>query len=162
MIDLGLGLHIQEVPPGNMETYLKLSWVSYYVFQSGTAVSKTSALFFYARVFSMSNSRFKYALWLVHGLNAAWLLAFLMSIIFMCTPIKKVWETTIPGTCIDNRKLWTGSAASSLIIDIIILVMPLPMLWKLQLKTIRKLQICAVFICGYLLVVILRTCQNTP
>ncbi|ROV87838.1 hypothetical protein VMCG_10546 [Cytospora schulzeri] len=154
MVDLGLGLHIQAVSPDNVEKFLKVLWIVYYIFDTGTAVGKASALFFYARIFSVSNSRFKYALWLVHAMNVAWLLAILLSVTFMCSPIQKAWETSLPGTCLNTGLLWTGSGVTSLIIDVIILIMPLPMLWKLQLKTIRRIQISGVFICGYLVVVV--------
>lgn len=150
LVDYGLGLHIEALPPEAIEPFLKLLWIIYYIFDTGTAVSKASALFFYARIFSVSNSRFRYALWLVHALNAAWLLAILLSVTFMCNPIQKAWKTELPGTCLNTGNLWTGSGVTSLILDVVILLMPLPMLWRLQLKTIRRIQICGVFICGYL------------
>lgn len=150
LVDYGLGLHLQALPPENIEKFLKMLWIIYYIFDTGTAVSKTSALFFYARVFSVNNSRFKYALWVVHAMNAAWLLAILLSVTFMCNPIQRAWQPALPGTCLNTGILWTGSGVTSLIIDVIILVMPLPMLWKLQMKTISKIQIIGVFMCGYL------------
>lgn len=150
LVDLGMGLHIQAVPPENIEKFLKVLWIVYYFFDTGTAVGKASALFFYARIFSVRNSRFKYALWLVHAMNVAWLLGILLGVTFMCNPIRKAWDTGLPGTCVNTGQLWTGSGVTSLAIDVIILIMPLPILWKLQLKTIRRIQISGVFICGYL------------
>lgn len=143
-----MGLHIQAVPPENVEKFLKLLWIIYYIFDTGTAVSKSSALFFYARIFSIS--KFKYALWVVHAMNVGWLVGILISVTFMCNPIQKAWDVSLPGTCLNTGRLWLGSGLASLIIDVIILVMPLPMLWKLKMKTIRRIQISGVFICGYL------------
>lgn len=150
LLELGLGLHIQVVPPENVEPFLKLLWIIYYIFDTGTAVSKSSALFFYSRVLGVANSRFKYALWLVHAMNVAWLITILFSVTFMCSPIERAWKTTLPGKCLNTGLLWMGSGITSLLIDVIILVMPLPMLWKLRMKTIRKIQISGVFLCGYL------------
>lgn len=150
LIDLGLGIHIQAVPPDNIEPFLKLLWAIYYIFDTGTAVSKSSALFFYARIFGVTNTRFKYALWLVHAMNIAWLIAILLSVTFMCNPVEKAWKPALDGHCLNTGLLWTGSGITSLIIDVIILVLPLPMLWKLQMKAIRRVQITGVFICGYL------------
>lgn len=143
-----MGLHIQAVPPENVDKFLKLLWIIYYIFDTGTAVSKSSALFFYARIFSIS--KFKYALWVVHAMNVGWLVGILISVTFMCNPIQKAWDVFLPGTCLNTGRLWLGSGLVSLIIDVIILVMPLPMLWKLKMKTIRRIQISGVFICGYL------------
>lgn len=150
LIDLGLGLHIQAIPTENIEKFLKLLWIIYYVFDTGTAVGKMSALFFYARIFSVNNSKFKYALWVVHAMTAAWLVGILLSVTFMCDPVPRAWETSLPGHCLNTGKLWIGSGVTSLLIDIIILVMPLPMLWNLQMKVTRRILITGVFICGYL------------
>ncbi|KAI1084497.1 hypothetical protein F5B20DRAFT_298673 [Whalleya microplaca] len=150
LIDLGLGLHVQAIPPQNVEPFLKLLWVIYYIFDTGTAVAKSSALFFYARVLGVSNSRFKYALWLVHAMNIVWLITILLEVTFMCKPIEKAWKTTREGSCQNTGLLWMGSGITSLLIDVIILIMPLPLLWQLRMKTIRKIQICGVFTCGYL------------
>lgn len=83
-------------------------------------------------------------------MNVAWLIGILLSVTFMCNPIQKAWDVTLPGTCLNTGELWMGSGLTSLIIDVIILVMPLPMLWKLQIKTMRRIQISGVFVCGYL------------
>jgi hypothetical protein len=150
LVDLGLGLHIEAIPPENIEPFLKFLWIIYYIFDTGTAVSKSSALFFYSRALGVQNSRFKYALWLVHAMNISWLIAILLGVTFMCNPVQRAWDTTLPGTCLNTGLLWQGSGITSLLIDVIILVLPLPMLWRLQMKTSRKLQITGVFMCGYL------------
>lgn len=144
------------MPPEKAEKFPKILWAFYYIYDTATAVGKASALFFYARIFSMSHSRFKYALWLAHFMNVVWLLVIMLCVTFMCNPIQKAWETSLPGTCLNTGLLWTGSGATSLIIDVIILLLPLPMLWKLQIKTIRRIQISGVFLCGYLWVAVFQ------
>lgn len=156
LVDLGLGLHIGTVPPENIEPFLKLLWIEYFIFDTGTVASKSSALFFYSRtlIVSKSRSRLNYSIWLVHFLNAAWLVSILVSVICMCDPIEKAWKPSTQGRCLNTGTLWMGSGISSLIIDVFILMLPLPVLWRLQMKTSRKLQISGVFICGYLVVVV--------
>lgn len=150
LVDLGMGLHIQIVPQKNLEPFLKLLWVEYFLFDTGTAVAKTSALFFYARVLGVMNRWFKYTLWVVHFANAAWLIGILFGVIFECSPIQKAWKVALEGTCVNTQMLWLASGITSLLIDCVILLMPLPLLWKLQMKKTRKLQVCGVFLCGYM------------
>ncbi|QKX55356.1 uncharacterized protein TRUGW13939_02448 [Talaromyces rugulosus] len=150
MVDLGMGKHSEAVPPGNVNPFLKLLWVQYYIFDTGTSVAKASALFFYVRVFTQSAPRFRYALLVVHAMNAIWLLAILLAVVFECNPIRKAWTPELPGTCISTDKLWLGSGSTSLIIDVIILVIPMPTLWQLQLKTSRRILIIGVFVCAYM------------
>lgn len=150
LVDLGMGKHIEVVPPENLTPFLKLLWVEYYIFDAGTSIAKGSALLFYARVFNNTKSRFKYALWTVHALNAAWLVGIIFAVIFECTPIQKAWDPTIPGRCDNEDALWLGSGIPSLLIDVLILLLPLPMLWRLQMKLSRKLLLVGVFACGYM------------
>ncbi len=56
----------------------------------------------------------------------------------------------IDGHCSNEDTLWLGSVIPSVIIDLIILIMPLPMIWKLQMKLTKKILIMGVFMCGYL------------
>ncbi|KAI1097137.1 hypothetical protein F4804DRAFT_328510 [Jackrogersella minutella] len=154
MLQLGLGLHVQVVSSGDVESFLKILWAVYFVFDTGTALSKSSALFFYARIFGVSNAKFKYALWVLHALNIIWLVIILFFVIFMCDPVESAWDIKGGGKCLNTGLIWQGSGISSLIIDVLILIMPLPMLWKLRMRTIQKMQVSAVFMCGYLVVVV--------
>lgn len=150
LVDLGLGRHIEVVPSGNISPFLKLLWVEYYIFDAGTAIAKTSALLFYTRIFSKAKPRFKWAVWTVHILNAIWLIAIIFAVIFECSPIRKAWVPELPGSCDNADTLWMGSGIPSLIIDFMILVLPLPVLWQLQVQPVRKYLIMLVFACGYL------------
>jgi hypothetical protein len=145
-----MGKHIQVVPPNNLEPFLKLLWVEYYLFDAGTAIAKSSALFFYTRVFSTANRWLKYSIWLAHAMNVTWLLGIILSVIFECTPIEKAWNVAVPGKCVNTQALWLGSGITSLVIDVFILLMPVPGLWRLQMKTMRKVQVVFVFLCGYM------------
>ena len=63
--------------------------------------------------------------------------------------MEKYWIFYLPGTCAGQFPGTFGSAISSVIIDIAILIIPLPPIWKLNLKTSRKLSVLAVFVLGY-------------
>lgn len=150
LANLGLGLHMAAVPAENFTMIMKLLWVEYFVFDTGTSVARASALLFYSRVFTQVQSRFRYALWIVHALNIAWVVGMHVVVGLQCTPIEKVWNPLLPGRCIGTRTLFLGSGVPSLVVNIMILILPLPLLWRLQMKMIRKLLIIGVFLCGYL------------
>ncbi|KAI1332609.1 hypothetical protein F5Y16DRAFT_407312 [Xylariaceae sp. FL0255] len=150
LVDLGLGLHIEAIPPGNIDYLLKLLWFTYVLFDWGSTLAKASAIFFYIRILGAASSRFKTSLWLLHGLNLLWLVVILIVTLLLCSPIEKNWNTTVPGRCINPTTLWLGNGASGLVIDLIILFIPLPVLWGLQMKLSRKLQTTVVFLVGYM------------
>ncbi|PYI25962.1 hypothetical protein BP00DRAFT_357175 [Aspergillus indologenus CBS 114.80] len=149
MIRLGLGRQVETVSPADLVSFLKLLWVVYFLVLGGTATARASALFFYARVLSQGPSRFRYALWVVHGLNIAWSISTILMIFLTCSPIEKNWMPDRPGTCIDTKSLWLGFGTPDLIIDVLVLLLPLPMLWKLHLRLMRRLLLAGVFTCGY-------------
>ena len=128
---------------------LKALFSVYFIYDVGITLTKSSALFFYARVFTTNDKRYRFALWGTQLLVLAWIIAILIATVFLCIPVKKSWLPDTTGHCQDTQTLWLGSAISSVIIDLMILVMPMPMLWKLQLKLSRKIFITGVLICGY-------------
>ncbi|OJI82136.1 hypothetical protein ASPTUDRAFT_126485 [Aspergillus tubingensis CBS 134.48] len=154
MCDIGMGRHVEVVSAEHLTIFLKLLWAEYFVFDTGTSVAKASALFFYSRLFSQANTRFRYCIYVVHALNALWLVGILLSVIFECTPIQKVWYPTLPGRCDNSRILWMGSGIPSLIIDVFILVLPVPMVLRLKMNPTRKMLAIGVIVLGYLVVVV--------
>lgn len=55
------------------------------------------------------------------------------------------WDITTPGTCGNANMMYTAMASADLIIDIIVIVLPMPILWRLQLRTSRKVLLTAIF-----------------
>ncbi len=41
----------------------------------------------------------------------------MVTIIFECTPIKKLWQPTIPGHCVDITKFFVASGSVNVILD---------------------------------------------
>ena len=145
----GLGKPMAQVPLPDLKKGLRVLWVLSWLYNIQIWLSKLSALAFYARIFSPGNKKFRLALWIVAGLVCAWIVAVLVSLILQCNPPQQAWERSIPGACRDPYNWWLASGLSSFILDLIILLIPLPMLWRLQVKPSRKGLIIGVFISGY-------------
>lgn len=149
MVRLGLGKHIAVVPMPNVLQALKVLFATYLVYDTGLTLAKMSALLFLARIFGSHSRNFNRLLWATHGLVWAWWVGIVFATIFMCKPVAKQWNPALEGTCGSNDALWLGSAIPSVIIDLVILVLPMPMLWRLQLRPSRKILVTTVFVCGY-------------
>lgn len=50
--------------------------------------------------------------------------------------------------CIQAATSWSGYAISDVITDLIILLIPLPLIWQLQLTTSKKVSVLMVFLLG--------------
>lgn len=68
-----------------------------------------------------------------------------------CRPIAKQWDPSIPGTCIHQLDTYFGLGGSSLGFDVLIIVLPFPILQRLQLNLRKKLLVGAIFATGFFL-----------
>lgn len=149
MITLGLGKHVIDISPGNLVKQLKALYVCYIIYDTSISLPKFSVLLFYARIFGTQKKPFKYLLWFTHFLVFSWLVSVALLGVLLCSPIEKQWKPSTPGHCHPNTVLWLSSAIPSVGIDLILLLLPLPMLWRLQMAKSRKILIMTVFACGY-------------
>ena len=68
-----------------------------------------------------------------------------------CSPIRKNWEPAIPGHCITSvEAIFLADAISGLVTDLMILLLPVPLIWQLQIHWKNKLQITLIFAGGTL------------
>lgn len=68
--------------------------------------------------------------------------------IWECTPRAKIWNQSIEGTCINVAALLDTDGVFNTLSDFIILLVPVKALWKLQMKTARKIQVVLLFTVG--------------
>lgn len=151
-LEYGMGRHIWVIPDDDVGIFLKLFWVSYFAYDLALWATKSAAILFLSRVFTRSanESWFNWAIWITHGLNTAWLLGTVFATAFFCDPIERNWNSDVDGHCGDTPTLMMGSAISSVIIDLIILLLPLPKIWRLKLDLAKRSGLMGVFVVGYL------------
>ncbi|GAP85850.1 putative integral membrane protein [Rosellinia necatrix] len=156
VVECGLGLHAPEVEriggPGRIVVFRKLTYVIDLMWLTLCALIKVSILHFYTVVF-----RTKWFRYLVYGVMALviafWIAAF-FSDAFFCIPPQKSWIPEIPGHCGDSSTIYTVLASTDLSIDIIVIALPMPILWKLQLATAKKISLTFVFGLGFIIIII--------
>ncbi|KAI1807881.1 hypothetical protein F4811DRAFT_503530 [Daldinia bambusicola] len=67
-----------------------------------------------------------------------------------CTPHKKIWDQTVPGTCFDRKAVDVSSASINIASHILILILPHPVIWKLNMTARKKINVSLVFAIGIL------------
>lgn len=151
MVRLGLGHHIWTISDSDLSVFLKLLYAIYFLYDFALFFTKMSALLFFSRVFpTYANSVwFNRALLITHVLNFLWFIGIVFGTVFMCKPVAKGWNPFLDGTCGPTLGLWIGSAVPSVVIDLIILTLPLPKIWGLQMNKKRKVGLTVVFLLGY-------------
>lgn len=114
------------------------------------ALVKISLIAFYLQVFL--DRRFRITCWIVLGYIILSSLIIQFLTIFSCSPIQSFWDRDIKGTCLDVGAIGFANSANAILQDIIILVMPMPSLYKLQMKRWRKAAVALMFAVGALYV----------
>lgn len=88
--------------------------------------------------------------WIVNWSVIAAMFAFTLTTVFQCHPIEYNWNRTIPGHCINAPAFWYGHAAWNTALDIIILLLPVPVIRSLQMAKAQKIALVTVFALGAL------------
>ncbi|PGG99924.1 hypothetical protein AJ79_08361 [Helicocarpus griseus UAMH5409] len=121
---------------------------------------KVSILLVYIKVFPVPM-----VIWVGRGTMAfiaAWALATIIAGCVICRPFAFNWDQTIPGGKCGNQVLsFTVTGVLNLITDVMVLVLPLPHLYKLQMRLYKKLVLIAVFSIGILTCVVSGIRINT-
>ena len=80
----------------------------------------------------------------------AWCISILFASIFQSNPISGIWLPYEPHTHVNYAKYLVGTAVPNVTTDFVILVLPVSMVWQLQLSKRRKIALCGVFLLGTL------------
>ena len=99
---------------------------------------------------------FRYATWAIAIFVTGYLGCNIITLIFGCTPIPKYWNPHEPGHCITLVKADHAYGSMNVVSDVLLFLLPLPMVWQLKLTTKEKLGIFAIFMGGILYVALLQ------
>ena len=88
-----IGRHIWDIPLGDYEGMALQAWIAQVLFLVSSACTKISILFCYRRLVEGSyHRRWKWATYLAIGFTACWALAFILSLVFSCSPTEAYWK----------------------------------------------------------------------
>ncbi|KAK2756095.1 hypothetical protein FQN54_005502 [Arachnomyces sp. PD_36] len=156
-VSYGLGRHtadvVRETSPENVIKYSKILYSTMTAYQWAMTAIKCSILMLYYRLFHV-NTPLRYSVYALLTFVILWHFSFFFALVFQCTPVAFFWDRTIPGGhCVDhgainNNALSVSNAATNVFTDFMILFLPLPMIWKLQLSWIRKAGLLLIFMLG--------------
>ena len=111
--------------------------------------AKVSILLFYLQIFRIK-MWFRHSCWALITFVICYLSAIFFVYLFYCKPEAATWNYTLGGKCVDGWSVDIATGALNIVTDLIILLIPLPILWDLQLSFQRKLGISLVFLVGVL------------
>lgn len=106
---------------------------------------------FYRRIFGMN-----WMIWATLLISYGWCIASMIAAICSCEPISYFWNEIIDPTAGSYRYnfyyYYVGNAAANVVTDVLILLVPIPVIWNLQMRTTQKIGVCGVLLLGGLYV----------
>ena len=121
------------------------------MYSGAILVTKIAILLLYRRVFlPHKGGLFDWAIRVLMVILIIYYVTTAMVKTWACTPRERIWNKSIPGTCVDMPSLLNASGLFNTITDVILLLIPVKAVWKLQMSKQRKIVIVLVFTVGSL------------
>ncbi|KAI1504896.1 hypothetical protein F5X99DRAFT_330466 [Biscogniauxia marginata] len=125
-----------------------------YAFQTTEKIAfgliKLSLVFLWKRIFGQSKS-FVIFCWAMVGILTLWSVAFFFATVFQCGT-RWTWNWAPIGIfltqCVDTLSMLTVFTATDLLTDFIIILMPVPLIWRLHMPTKKKVGVTSIFMVG--------------
>ncbi|KAG4427639.1 hypothetical protein IFR05_016879 [Cadophora sp. M221] len=108
---------------------------------------KLSILLLYLRI--SPDTKFRAAVYLVIVVVVGYNLGSAFTNLFACTPIAKSWDlSNTSGSCINRPTFYFANAGLNIGTDFVMLILPIPLLWNLQMPRRQKAGLIGVFMAG--------------
>lgn len=143
----GVGYHVAAVPVTTFQTWLKLSKVLEFTYTPAVMFAKLAALFLYYQVFEVTNYRR-----VIIGIGIITILQGVIALILafsICRPFRYFWTQAVDvndGTCGDVMLFYKSYSIPSLVTDVAMLIIPWPILLKLQMPISEKIGLMLTFL----------------
>ncbi|OQE38380.1 hypothetical protein PENCOP_c008G02493 [Penicillium coprophilum] len=146
-IPYGNGYHLQSVTKAEFVTIWKILFSYVMIYATAVTCTKASILCFYGRIFS-----FRWSLSICMFLVVGYWVAIIVTVAMACRPLPYFWllytDPTATGVCIDVPTFFFANGIGAMVIDVIILCIPMPTIYKLQMQLSQKVAIVGILLLG--------------
>ncbi|PNY23828.1 Uncharacterized protein TCAP_06229 [Tolypocladium capitatum] len=158
----GFGRHVWIAPPDAIYALTLGVFIAELGYFVTLACVKWSILAFYWRSFHVRQS-IKVPIWILAVVVGLWGLAVFLVTLLQCQPIHAWWDrydinNPLPPSeyhCdVNPRRFFYGNAIPTIVTNILMLALPVPYIWNLQLPVGQKLALVAIFLVGIFVTVV--------
>ncbi|KAE8151512.1 hypothetical protein BDV25DRAFT_128685 [Aspergillus avenaceus] len=144
----GIGKHIWVVNEEDVLMSMKLIFAYVVLYATTVPMVKLSVLFLYHRIF-----RLTWSLYICAFLSIGYAISVSTTISVACAPTSFFWTQWVyplsGGHCrIDLYQFYLWNGVANLLTDVIILCLPMPIVWRLQMPRGDKWAISGIFLLG--------------
>ncbi|CAJ2500397.1 Uu.00g032500.m01.CDS01 [Anthostomella pinea] len=146
-IPFGGGKHLWSLTFDDFNKLWQTTYAFVLIYATCVSLTKASILLFYRRIFGASWA-YKICMGLVGGYWISIAIAWLSG----CRPASYFWkqftDPTAKGYCMDTSLFYFVNGICAMLIDVCILLVPMPTIYKLQMPPGQKLIVCGILLLG--------------
>ncbi|KAI0107680.1 plasma membrane protein Pth11-like protein [Hypoxylon sp. NC0597] len=143
--------HAFEIATDQIALASKIEYAFTLLYVLALGPIKASFLFFYLRIFSTGKGRVRFVLIGLVILVALWTIAWLFESIFDCNlNFWAIWGAVddMRTECVNTLGADLALCITDFIMDVFIIIVPIPLIWRLKLSTGRKIATSCIFLLG--------------
>lgn len=145
----GLGLPVRTRPEENLVPYTRVNFAGRPIYQIGISFFKIALLISYLRLLKGTDQKtYRKVVWATIILVFLAHLGCALSLIFACTPVDKSWNPLKSGSCLPPGPSFTGYAVVTIVSDVVVALLPIPVLLKLNIRLEKKVGLIGIFMLG--------------
>lgn len=139
-------MHQADLSKDELHMALKLNFIAQTPYKVTVCLNKVATLLLYLRLFS--SPRFRVVALTITGLIVAASIGSICATIFQCVPVAGAWDRSIKSRCINSGQFWVANAVMNILTDVLVLLLPIPMIQKLKLGKRDKTMLYGLFLLG--------------
>ncbi|KKK26951.1 hypothetical protein ARAM_004352 [Aspergillus rambellii] len=159
----GGGYHYTDVSDADLVLFRKFCYVATALYCPMALLVKIALLSILIRIFAPYKSKILFIYVFLGCLCVYYTIAEIVKI-RMCDPIPAYWTLDPHASCFDQRAALIADSVISVVSDLLILILPLPLTWSLQMSRNKKLRVIGMLSAGglatafsiYRLILVLR------
>ncbi|KAK8118053.1 Integral membrane protein [Apiospora kogelbergensis] len=146
----GLGTHIYDIiatDPLSIMDFFKFFYLGVVVYNVSLLFVKLSLFLQYYRLVDQV-PRYR-TLFLVAGfVVVGWTISMIGTMTFICIPVYAYWDKSVPNVCLSDPVMQLTNSIGNILTDIMLLLLPMPVLWNLKLPPRQKWSVIGIFSLG--------------
>ncbi|KAE9379385.1 hypothetical protein N431DRAFT_434387 [Stipitochalara longipes BDJ] len=146
----GWATHLSSIPSSNIHSLLLSIYLSELLFTLSTSFAKLSILFFYLRL--AVTRTYRRVIYASIVLIAVWAVVFSCVVILQCHPVSAYWDPD-STTCYSPEAALFIHGLTNTVTDVYIYILPMHMVWNVQLPKRQRVGLLIIFAAGFLVCV---------
>ncbi|KAF4551200.1 Hypothetical protein D9617_14g076570 [Elsinoe fawcettii] len=145
----GLGLPVRLRPKQDANIFATLNFACRPIYNACITGFKVGLCLAYLRLITQTSmNKYRLLIWGALWFSVLAHIAIILALFFYCDPVQKAWIPSTAGQCLKTDPLYYGTAAVTILCDIMVFFLPVPLFLSLQTDRRRKVTLIVVFLLG--------------